>query len=215
MTSLHTGLEDIPKEETKWHMMSDEEQLEALKEKMRKFKMKDLSVTRSDEQTIPYQVPKHARIKAFEHRRAAAIAGLRLRMERGHLKLVRYESNQWIANMFCKGKGRENPETGLEAIRLLTDFRKINAAIAWPKWWTEECPTIDRVKQSIPKTANYFASEDISDAYESARTSDDSRHLLTAVPPVVLKASMFSDEELEKWGIETVKELREAEHLLV
>ena len=45
--------------------------------------------------------------------------------------------------------------------------------------------------------------------------TEDSRHLLTAAPPVPIKASMFSDEELRQWGSDTVEELREAEDLLV
>ena len=101
--------------------------------------------------------------------------------------------------MFCKGKNRINPETKLEAIRLLTDFRKLNSASNWPKQWNEYCPTINGIKNSMPANAKWFATEDISDAYEGAVTAD-SRNFLTAAPPVPIRASMFTDEELTKWG---------------
>ena len=48
------------------------------------------------------------------------------------MQLVKRERERWIASMFCKGKDRINPDTGLEAIRLLTDFRRLNAAITCP-----------------------------------------------------------------------------------
>jgi hypothetical protein len=55
----------------------------------------------------------------------------------------------------------------------------------------------------------------VSDAYESARVAEDSRHLLTAAPPIPLKASDFTDKELEEWGVGSVESLREAEDQLV
>ena len=117
--------------------------------------------------------------------------------------------------MFCKGKTRTNPETKLEATRLLTDFRKLNSASDWPKQWNEYCPTIEGIKTAIPNNAKWFASEDISDTYEGAQVTDDSRHYLTAAPPVPIKASMFTDEELRAYGADSIEELREAEDLLV
>ena len=69
--------------------------------------------------------------------------------------------------------------------------------------------------QAIPRGSKFFASEDVSDAYESARVTADSKHLLTAAPPIPLKASNFTDKELEEWDVGTVESLREAEELLV
>ena len=99
-------------------------------------------------------------------RKEAAMAEIELRTRRGHVRLTTHRREQWIANMFCKGKKRINPETLLEAIRLLTDFRNLNSAITWPVQWNEECPTIEGVKMNIPRGARWFASEDVSDAYE-------------------------------------------------
>ena len=66
-------------------------------------------------------------------------------------------------------KDRINPKTLLEAIRLLTDFRNLNAAIDWPRHWNELCPTIAGVAGSIPRSATHFASEDVGDAYLKGR----------------------------------------------
>ena len=66
------------------------------------------------------------------------------------------------------------------------------------KQWNEYCPTINGIKNAIPANAKWFATEDISDAYEGAEVTADSRHFLTAAPPVPIRASMFTDEELTK-----------------
>ena len=167
------------------------------------YELPMLHVTLADEQTIPYQVPKNNRMHTQAEKKPAAMAEIKLRMRRGHIQLVRHEREQWIANMFCKGKGRINPDTALEAIRLLTDFRRLNAAITWPVQWNEECPTIEGIRQAIPHGSKWFASEDLSDAYESATVHPSCRHLLTAAPPVKLKASDFIDKELDECGIGT------------
>ena len=182
---------------------------------MEGYKLPELRVTLKEQETFPYQVPKHVRINTPAARKPAALAELKLRMKRGHLKLVKYEQKQWIASMFCKGKDRINPETLLEAIRLLTDFRNLNAAIDWPRHWNELCPTIAGVAESIPRSATHFASEDVSDAYEGAKVAEDCRHLLTAAPPITLRPSDFTDEELREWGVDDVEVLKGCEQLLV
>ena len=136
------------------------------------------------------------RINTPTARTPAALAELKLRMKRGHLKLVKSEQKQRIASMFCKGKDRINPETLLQAIRLLTDFRNSNAAIDWLKHWNELCPTIAEVAESIPRSATHFASEDVSDAHEVAKVAEECRHLLTATPPITLRPIDFTDKEL-------------------
>ena len=86
-------------------------------------------------------------------RKEAAMAKIKLRLKGGHVQLTTHKREQWIANMFCKGKKRMNPETLLGAIRLLTDFRNLNSAITWPVQWNEdlECTRIGGVKINIQK----------------------------------------------------------------
>ena len=217
--SMHAAraeeVDGISKLEKTLLAMTHDEREKYFTAKMGGFKLAKLKVTLKDDQTVPWQVPQSTRMNTPSGKRDAAMAEIRLRLKRGHLKLVRYQRNQWIAAMFCKGKNRINPETRLEAIRLLTDFRKLNSASDWPKQWNEYCPTIDGIKNAIPASAGWFATEDVSDAYEGAEVTADSRHLLTAAPPIPIRANMFTDEELEKWGTDSVKELREAEDLLL
>ena len=96
---------------------------------MEGYTLPELRVTLKEQETCPYQVPKHVRINTPAARKPVALAELKLRMKRGHLKLVKYEQTQWIASMFCKGKDTINPETLVEATKLLTDFRNMKAAI--------------------------------------------------------------------------------------
>jgi hypothetical protein len=186
--SFHTEVDElqgVSEREKQLLRMSDEEQLEHLMKKMEGYKLPELRVMLKDEQTTLYQVQRHQRMHTPAARKEVAMAEikLRLRRPRGHVQLTTHKREQWIANMFCKGKKRINLETLLEAIRLLTDFRNLNSAITWPVQWKEECPTIEGVKMNIPRGAKWFASEDVSDAYESAVVHETSRHLLTAAPP--------------------------------
>ena len=73
---------------------------------------------------------------------------------------------QYISMMFVKFKGRIDPETGMEAWRALNDLRAVNSELDWPKWWEHLTPTIEQMCQQIPAWAEYYAGEDISDAYE-------------------------------------------------
>ena len=161
-------IEGISSAEKRLLAMSHDERAKYFEERMEGYELAKLKVTLKEEQTVPWQVPQSTRMNTPSGKRDAAVAEIKLRLKRGHLKLVRYKRKQWIASMFCKGKNRINPETLLEAIRLLTDFRKLNSASDWPKQWNEYCPTINGIKNSIPANARWFATEDISDAYEGA-----------------------------------------------
>lgn len=125
-------LQDLSQEEKELLSMSSKDRVELFRRRMERYKLPELRVTLREQETFPYQVPKHVRINTPAARKPAALAELKLTMKRGHLKLVKYEHKQRIASMFCKGKDRINPETLLETIRLLTDFRNLKAAIDWP-----------------------------------------------------------------------------------
>ena len=121
-------IEGISKSERKLLAMTHGEREEYFAERMKGFELAELKMTLKEEQTVPWQVPQSTRMNTPSGKREAAVAEIKLRLKRGHLKLVRYRRKQWIAAMFCKGKNRINPETQLEAIRLLMDFRKLNSA---------------------------------------------------------------------------------------
>lgn len=69
--------------------------------------------------------------------------------------------------------------------------------------------------ESIPRSATHFASEDVNDAHEGAKVAEECRHLLTAAPPITLRPSDFTDEELGEWGVDDVEALTGCEQLLV
>ena len=71
------------------------------------------------------------------------LAGLKQKFKKKHLRLVKYNENQWISQMLVKFKGRIDPDTLMEAFRALTDLRTINDNIDYPKFWEQMCNTID------------------------------------------------------------------------
>ena len=89
--------------------------------------------------------------------------------------------------MFVKFKGRFDPETGMEAWRALNDLRAVNSELDWPKWWEHLTPTIEQMCQQIPVWAEYYAGEDISDAYKGMELEAASARMVTCVPPMPLR----------------------------
>jgi site-specific DNA-cytosine methylase len=195
-------------EERAWHDMNTAEQFTAIKHKLEGYKIPTHYITVKETENVPYQVPIRERARTTPAREPAARAELRLRMQRGHIKLVTYSRDQWVSRMFTKGKDRINPETGMEAIRFLTDLRELNKAIQWPSQWGDECPTIEHVTSTIPRDARYYAGEDIKDAYEGVNMDQRSRHLVTVAPPFEVLASDYTDEELSQFSDEPIAKLR-------
>ena len=68
---------------------------------------------------------------------APIMTALRDKLEIGSLRLVKYEASQWISPMFVKPKGRQDPITGLELLRFLTDFRAVNQELCWKAHWVD------------------------------------------------------------------------------
>ena len=54
------------------------------------------------------------------------------------------------------------------------------------------CNTIDQMVQTMPEYAEWFASEDISDAYAGMMIAMEGTSFLTCVPPIQLKWSDFT-----------------------
>jgi hypothetical protein len=102
--------------------------------------------------------------------------------------------------MFVKAKGRDDPETGMEAVRFLTDLRALNNALEWPAHWVQNTPTIESARNDVPAWAAWFSSEDVKDAFEGMVIAEGSRHYLTVAPPVPLGPGDISKEELREWG---------------
>jgi hypothetical protein len=68
--------------------------------------------------------------------------------------------------MFVKLKGRKDPETGLEMLRFLTDFRTVNSVLEWAEHWVARMPTLEDMRVSIPRSAQCFFPKDVKDAFD-------------------------------------------------
>ena len=151
--------------------------------------------------TVAYQVPKRSRYQTPVNLKKATLEATKGKLREGTMRLVKYEANQWISQLFVKGKGRIDPVTNEEAVRFLTDLRSLNNAISYPGHWNQEMPTLADIKADVPQWAEYFAEEDVSNAFEGMHTVEGQEHLLTVAPPVRLNADSFTDEELRSYGM--------------
>ena len=104
--------------------------------------------------------------------------------------------------LFAKFKGRIDPEKMMEAWCALIDLRAVNSELDWPKRWEHLTPTIEQMCQQmcqqIPEWVEFYAGEDVSDAYEGMPLAADSAHIVTCVPPMPLNWNMYTKEELLK-----------------
>ena len=116
--------------------------------------------------TVSYQVPKRSRYQTPGNLKKATLEATKAKLKEGTMRLVKYEANQWISQLFVKGKGRIDPVTNEEAVRFLTDLRSLNNAISYPGHWNQEMPTLADIKADVPQWAEYFAEEDVSNAFE-------------------------------------------------
>jgi len=125
-------------QETYLSGLTDEEMDEYLRGKWEETgggEMAKLKVELKDINTVAYQVPKRSRYQTPGKLKKAALAATKLKLKEGTMRLVKYEANQWISQMFIKGKGRVDPATGEEAVRFLSDLRSLNNAIDYPAQW--------------------------------------------------------------------------------
>ena len=204
--ATHGPFEHATAEENRLHAMTDEELEAHITNNLKNYKEMKLKLFPKST-GAPYQIPRHMRFSAPQGRRAAVLAGLRQRLERRHIRLVQYSEEQYISMMFVKFKGRIDPETEMEAWRALNDLRAVNSELDWPKWWEHITPTIEHMCQQIPAWAEYYAGEDIQDAYEGMKLDEGSAHMVTCVPPMPLRWDMFTEEELLRWGL-TAEEIK-------
>ena len=179
--------------------------------------MAKLRVELEKANTVAYQVPKRSRYQTPGKLKAATLAATKEKLRGGSMRLVAYEANQWISQLFVKGKGRIDPATGEEAVRFLTDLRSLNNAIAYPGHWNQEMPTLAHIKADVPQWAEYYAEEDVSNAFEGMITVEGQEHLLTVAPPVRLNADSFTDKELRSYGMkeEEIQALKQSDDWLL
>ena len=104
--------------------------------------MAQLRVEPEKANTVTYQVPKRSRYQAPWELKEATSAATKEKLKGGSMRLVAYEANRWISQLFVKGKGRIDPATREEAVRFLTDLRSLNNAIAYPGHWNQKMPAL-------------------------------------------------------------------------
>jgi hypothetical protein len=179
--------------------VADEELESWMKGKLEGYELPRLHLRVREDESVPYQVPVKARYQTPTKLREATLHALRKKLDAGWLKLVPYDPEAWISMMFVKAKGRVDPETLLEAVRFLTDLRAVNAALDWPAHWMDKCPSIEGVRMGVPWWAEWFAEEDVSDAYEGMRLAEDRKNMLCCAPPIPVGPETFSREELQRW----------------
>jgi hypothetical protein len=179
--------------------MSDEELEQWMRGKLEGYELPKLHLRIKGDESVPYQVPVRARYQTPTKLREATLSALRKKLDAGWLKLVPYDPKAWISMMFVKAKGRVDPETLLEAVRFLTDLRAVNAALEWPAHWMDKCPSIEAVRMGVPWWAEWFAEEDVSDAYEGMRLAEHLKNMLCCAPPIPVGPETFTREELGRW----------------
>ena len=181
--------------------------------------MAKLRVELEKANTITYQVPKRSRYQTPGKLKEATLAATKEELKGGtmRLQLVAYEANQWISQLFVKEKGKIDPETGEEAVRFLTDLRSLNNAIAYSGHWNQEMSTLADIKADVPQWAEYYAEEDVSNAFEGMITMEGQEHQLTVAPPVRSNADSFTDEELRSYGMkeEEIHALKQSDDWLL
>jgi hypothetical protein len=162
-------------------------------------------------------VPKWSRYQTPGKLKKATLAATKLKLKEGTMRLVKYEANRWISQMFIERKGRVDPATGEEAVRFLSDLRSLNNAIDYPAQWNQEMPTLADLRADVPRWAEYFASEDVSNAFEGMTTVGGQEHLLTVAPPIRLNMESFTEEELRSYGMssEEITALKESDDWLL
>ena len=181
--------------------MTDEQLSAWMQKKLKGYEPMKLHLRKKEDEQEPYQIPRSDRFRAAQERRPAVWAALKQKMRKKQLKLVEYSKEQYISQMFCKMKGRIDPETMMEACRMLNDLQSVNSIIDWPAWWDQFVPTIEGAKAKLPRWAKWYVALDISNAYESMLIHPDWAHMLTVVPPVPMTAGDYTREELIEFGI--------------
>ncbi len=197
--------------------MTEDELAAWMQRRLEGYEAPKLNLTLKKAETAPFQVPPGQRYATPQKLHAAALAGIKKKLGAGSLKLKKYDYRQWISALFVKPKGRVDPDTGEEALRFLTDLRALNNALEWSAHWVEWSPTLENMRESVPKWAKWFFGEDVADAFEHVLLEPGDERLLTVAPPIKLTPDMFSDGELKGWGYtkEEIAELRACTDLLL
>ena len=203
--------------EAKLHAMTDEQLSKWMDDQLVGYVQPRLKLKVKSEETAPHQVPNRSRYQTPQKLQASVLASIRQKVKSWSMRVVPYNYKQRISMLFTKDKKRIDPETGLQALRFLTDLRAVNSSIDYSGHWKQWMPTIEEMRRSIPIWAKRFACEDVKDAFEHVILDEEDWHMLTVAPPVRLKQSDFTDEELLSWGhsAEEIAAIRESDDLLL
>ena len=61
----------------------------------------------------------------------------------------------------------------------MNDLHAVNSELDWPKWWEHLIPTIEQMCQQIPEWVEFYAGENVSNAYEGMQLAAGSAHMVT------------------------------------
>ena len=197
--------------------MTDEQLGAWIDEKLVGYEPPELNLEVKPWNEAAAQFPPRMRYQTPQKLHAPIMVALRDKLKIGSLRLVKYKTSQWISPMFVKPKGRQDPITGLELLRFLTDFRAVNQELCWKAHWVDWMPTLEGMRVSIPRWARWFWPEDIKDAFEHVVVAEKDREKLTVAPPIRLDDGSFTEEEQRSWGYsdEEIEELQGADELLL
>jgi hypothetical protein len=115
--------------ESKLHAMTDEELSRWMDKQLEGYVQPRLKLKVKSEETATHQVPNRSRYQTPQKLQPAVLASIRQKLKSGSMKVVPYHYKQWISMLFTKDKKRIDPDTGLQALRFLTDLRSVNSSI--------------------------------------------------------------------------------------
>ena len=144
------GAPRVSRQEKQLIEMTDEKLEKVLTARLGPEGLARLKLVMSAENTAPHQTPRRARYQTPSKLVPAVMATVKLKLKEGKLKLKRYDSSMWISPMFVKAKGREDPLTGEEAVRFLSDLRALNKSLVYPSHWVQESATLDDLRGEVP-----------------------------------------------------------------
>ena len=96
-----------------------------------------------------------------------------------YMRDIQFSHDLWITQGFAKSKNRFIEDTDITAVRLLGDFRYLNAATEPPPaHFFHLCPDHRCITLNIPLGCTHFRYYDISDAYHTCNLSEATKRLV-------------------------------------
>ena len=99
-------------------------------------------------------------------------------IDKGYLREINFEHGMWVSPGFGKSKGRTWPGTDIMMFRILSDLRKLNAAIKKPPaHWVDSVVDARELAREVPSGSQFFLPCDISDAFSTCRLTERAQKL--------------------------------------